>query len=315
MTHSLARAERAADTALLQVLDWLAERNYAFVTPTGRTHGFVRHRASARRADLLRDIFGWTRPFTADLIDPALLELLRQADVVDEQGGAMKLTIRASTLDGRRYLHSAPTSSPDAVFLGPDSYRYARFLRHALRGSGPIGEALDIGVGAGVGAVTLADLCPGAIVTGSDINAEALRLARINAAHNGAIVNLLECSGLPLTPRQFDVIAANPPYIAGAQKRTYRDGGGVLGADLALEWVRSGLPRLASGGQFLLYTGSAIVRGQDLIRAELERLAAAGGCSLDYEEIDPDVFGGTLRQDAYRDVERIAAIGAILRAP
>ncbi len=304
-----------ADTALQELLAWLAAHEYAFVTPTARTHALVRDRAPTSVDDPLRDIFGWTRPFLADQIEPALLELLRRAGVVEEREGLLRATVRASTVDGRLYLHSAPPRSPDAVFLGPDSYRYARFLRQALNGSGPVGQALDIGVGAGVGAMTLADQCPGAVVTGSDINAAALRLAHINAAHNRVAVSLVECSGLPAAPRQFDVIAANPPYIAGPMQRTYRDGGGALGAELALEWVRSGLPRLAPGGRFLLYTGSAIVGGRDLIRSELERLAAANGYALDYEEIDPDVFGGTLRQAAYEEVERIAAVGAVLRAP
>lgn len=304
-----------ADAALTQLLGWLGARDYAFVTPTARTHALVRDRDRATADDLLRDIFGWTRPFTADQVEPALFDLLRRAGAIEERQGFLRALVRVSTMDGRLYLHSAPTRSPDAVFLGPDSYRYARFLRQALRDTAPVGQALDIGVGAGVGALTLADLCPGAVVTGSDVNTAALRLARINAAHNGVAVSLAECSGLPAAPRQFDVIAANPPYIAGSMQRTYRDGGGALGAGLALEWVRSGLPRLAPGGRFLLYTGSAIVAGRDHIRADLEGLAAAGGYRLEYDEIDPDVFGGTLRQAAYRDVERIAAVGAVLRAP
>jgi methylase of polypeptide subunit release factors len=169
-------------------------------------------------------------------------------------------------------------------------------------------------VGAGVGALTLAAQCPEATVTGTDINPEALRLCRINATHNGMGIALIECSGLPAGPRGFDVIAANPPYVAGKVTRLYRDGGGQLGAGLALDWVEAGVTRLTSGGRFLLYTGSAIVRGQDVIRNALERLAE-GRFALEYEEIDPDVFGGTLRQQAYRDVERIAAVGAVLTAP
>ena len=71
----------------------------------------------------------------------------------------------------------------------------------------------------------------------------------------------------------------------------------------------------APGGRFLLYTGSAIVAGRDGVREALAALAEARGLGLVYEEIDPDVFGGMLRQDAYRDVERIAAVGAVLTAP
>jgi len=307
--------QQAADAALAEVLDVLAARGYEFVSPTPGTHRLVRERHGATGRDLLRDVFGWTRPFAPGDLDPDLLATVRRAGVVEEADGALKLTIRVSTLDRRLYLHSAPTSARDAVFLGPDSYRFARFLRQRLAHGERFRAALDIGTGAGVGAMTLAAICSEAQVTASDVNPEALRLCRINAAHNRLPLTLAECSGVPAEPLQFDVIAANPPYVAGPLTRTYRDGGGPLGAGLALDWVKSGLPRLAPGGRFLLYTGSAIVRGADLIRDELERLASDGGCALDYEEIDPDVFGGTLRQEAYREAERIAAVGAVLTAP
>ncbi|MFN3667854.1 MAG: methyltransferase [Brevundimonas sp.] len=315
MTALLGLARSAEDAALADILDYLTARDYVFISPTPSTHRLVRERATTVGSDLLRDLFGWTRRFAAEDLDPELLALIRRAGVVEDVDGLSKLTIRVSTLDRRLYLHSAPTSAREAVFLGPDSYRYARFLRQAQSRGHPVRHALDIGTGAGVGALTLAAACPEAEVTASDINAEALRLCRINAAHNRLSLSLKECSGLPAEPRQFDVIAANPPYIAGPLTRTYRDGGGPLGAALAMDWVRAGLPRLSRGGRFLLYTGSAIVRGEDLIRNELLELAAESGCTLDYEEIDPDVFGGTLRQEAYREVERIAAVGAVLTAP
>lgn len=314
MISAVGPARRAGDQALADILEYLNARQYGFVCPTPGTHRLVRQRNDASDDDLLRDVFGWTRAFAPGDLDPALLAMLRRADVLEEADGSLKLKIRVSTLDRRLYIHSAPTSSRDAVFLGPDSYRFARFLSSQLSRGEPFLEALDIGTGAGVGALTLAAACREARVTASDINAEALRLCRINAAHNRVPVVLRQCSGLPPEPSRFDVIVANPPYVAGPLKRTYRDGGGPLGAGLALDWVTAGLARLSPGGRFLLYTGSAIVRGEDRIRNELERLAASAGCALAYEEIDPDVFGETLRQQAYAEVERIAAVGAVLTA-
>ncbi|WP_162998197.1 methyltransferase [Brevundimonas lutea] len=101
---------------------------------------------------------------------------------------------------GRLYLHSAPSRAADDVFLGPDTYRYARFLRDALARRGGVGRLLDIGVGAGVGAMVMADRFPGAEVWGSDVNARALDLARVNARHNAVDIRLVECSGLPPQP-------------------------------------------------------------------------------------------------------------------
>jgi hypothetical protein len=62
----------------------------------------------------------------------------------------------------------------------------------------------------------------------------------------------------------------------------------------------------------LLYTGAAIVDGRDGLRDSLVEALPRFGCTLRYEEIDPDVFGEELEEPAYRDVERIAAIGAVI---
>ncbi|HYC68222.1 class I SAM-dependent methyltransferase [Brevundimonas sp.] len=300
--------------ALMALLSHLEAAGYAFVMPTPGTHTRVRKRRPATPDNALRDIFGWSRPFSPELLDSALLDLVWLAGVVRRGPEGLTLTIRVSTVGARLFVHSAPTDDRDAVFLGPDSYRYVRFLRQQLTGTVGWGTALDIGTGAGVGAVALADINPAARVLGSDINDKALAFARINVAHAGAGVELAQCSGLPARPERFDVVAANPPYIAGEGDRVYRDGGDQLGAAVALEWVREGVRRLAPGGRFLLYTGSAIVRGRDGVREALARVAEERGLALFYEEIDPDVFGGTLGQNAYKDVERIAAVGAVLTA-
>lgn len=308
------------DTALLQILGWLRQREYVFVSPTPGTHRRIRQRPHDPRQGDLRDVFGWNRAFVLEVLEPELVALMQAADGLEAlardeaQEETFRFRYRVSSLEERLLLHSAPSSDPMAVFLGPDSYRFTRFVRQALGGCEDVQSALDIGTGAGVGALALAAQSRAAKVVGSDINPAALRLARINADHNGLAIDLIECSGLPVAPERFDVICANPPYVAGMLKRVYRDGGGDLGEGLALSWVTAGLTRLRPGGRFLLYTGSAIVGGRDPLRDALERLAQQGGCDLHYEEIDPDVFGGTLGEPAYAGVERIAAVGAVLTA-
>jgi release factor glutamine methyltransferase len=83
----------------------------------------------------------------------------------------------------------------------------------------PAGECsvLDLGTGSGAIAVTLACERPGARVTAVEADAAALALARANAARHEASVEWF-CGSwyAPLTGRRFDVIAANPPYVAGA---------------------------------------------------------------------------------------------------
>lgn len=303
------------DQALLELLGRLKAAGYRFITPTPATHRLVRRRRPAHDEDFLRDIFGWSRTFLFGQLDSEVLSLIRAAGVIRERHGELRATIRVSTVGDRLYVHSAPTDDQDAVFLGPDTYRFVRFLRATLAERADFQTALDIGTGAGVGALNVADLAPTAEVWGSDINPLAMRFARINALHAGRPLRLVEASGLPARPERFDLVVANPPYIAGSGGRTYRDGGDELGARLALDWVEAALPRLNPGGRFLLYTGSAIVAGRDGQHDALRRLAEAAGASMTYEELDPDVFGETLNQGAYCEAERIAAVGAVITAP
>jgi methylase of polypeptide subunit release factors len=266
------------------------------------------------RSGSLRDVFGWSRPFAPGDVDAALLALLEQADAVTDADGLLQSRVRVSGLDGRLHVHSAAGSDPDAVFMGPDSYRFVRFLK-GVTPAGFRGRALDIGTGAGAGALALAAAAPSAEVIGADVNLQALRYLAVNAAHSGLTVAGAAGPGLAAVSGDFDLIVANPPYVAGRGGRTYRDGGGAHGAELAFEWMRESAERLRPGGRIILYTGSPIVEGRDPVQAELVRLASEHGFALTYEEIDPDVFGGMLRQAAYAGVERIAAVGAVLQAP
>ncbi|MFL5404563.1 MAG: SAM-dependent methyltransferase, partial [Myxococcales bacterium] len=104
----------------------------------------------------------------------------------------------------------------------------------------------------------------------------------------------------------FDLVVANPPYLADELHRTYRDGGGTLGAELSVRIATEALERLPRGGGLVLYTATAIVDGEDLLlHALLPRLR---GTRFDYRELDPDVFGEELDRVAYRNVERIAVV-------
>ena len=304
----------AADAALLDLLSALKRADYRFVTPTPATHSFVRQRSSAGE-DVLRDVFGWSRPFNLDQLPQPFALLMEAAGILQRAGDAWRSTLRVSSVGETLYLHSAPSRDNDAVFLGPDSYRFARFLASTFRSGEPFKTALDLGTGAGVGALTLKAAVPEADVTASDINPAALRLARLNGTASGHMLHCQLASGIPDELATFEVIVSNPPYIAGDVGKTYRDGGDEYGAALALSWVRASAGRLTPGGRFILYTGAPVVAGRDVVMDALVQVAAEQERSLQYEELDPDVFGSTLRQTAYQSVERIAAVGAILTQP
>src|SRR3954467_5815786 len=72
------RALVTGDEALLQLLAELKARHYHFTTVTPATPARVIARPISAPAGL-RDIFGWSRPFREEELEPALLELLRAA--------------------------------------------------------------------------------------------------------------------------------------------------------------------------------------------------------------------------------------------
>jgi hypothetical protein len=303
------------DQALLELLGVLRARGYRFVTPTPETHRRVVRRLRPPGPPSLRDVFGWSLAFGPDDLDDELVTLMADAGVLRTRGRRLVSRVRVSSRGEMLFLHSAyPPKDKDAVFFGPDSYRFADFIEQELGAGGAFGSLVDIGAGAGVGALTAARFQPDARVMMTDVNETALRYARVNAAFAGVEAEFELGDGLNGAESRLDIVLANPPYIAGqtgSNGRTYRDGGDMLGGALSLAWAEKAMERLTPGGRLLLYTGSAIVKGEDRLRAALERAAPAHECDLRYREIDPDVFGEELSRPVYREAERIAVVGAV----
>jgi methylase of polypeptide subunit release factors len=296
------------EDALAELLAWLRGRGYRFHAVTPATHARVLARPP-ERAQTLRDVFGWNRPFREPEVEPQLLAIMRAGRILDEGADGLRSRLRVASLGDDLFLHSAfPTDAAGAVFFGPDSYRFVRFMRQHWPPAPR--RIVDLGAGSGAGGIAAARLAPEAAITLVDINPAALALAGVNARAAGVAVELVEGRDVP---PGIDLVIANPPYMIDAARRAYRDGGGLLGGAVALEWAQQALAALAPGGTMLLYTGAAIVDGAAPLVAELERACAAAGASLQVEEIDPEVFGEELAQPAYAQVERIAAIGVVIR--
>jgi len=143
----------------------------------------------------------------------------------------------------------------------------------------------------------------------ADINDKALQMTRLNAQAAGIVKMRTICSDLfTHVDGMFDIIVANPPYLNDPMKRSYRHGGGELGSRLSLEIARAAKARLGPGGTLLLYTGSPIIGGCDQLLEAIKEDFASSGLNWSYEELDPDVFGEELETEAYRRVDRIAAV-------
>ncbi|MBA3597609.1 MAG: methyltransferase [Methylibium sp.] len=325
-------AARDADDALLALGRALIGTGYRWVCPTPDTQALVNARPGNERAHDLRGVFGWSRPFNASdtaVLPAPLLALMREAGALEPVagGGALwRSRVRFSSFSDTLLAHSAwPTTQADAVFFGPDTYRFTALIERVLakhgRGSQTPRTApctvVDLGCGSGAGGIVAARLIGHELparVLFTDINPEALRLAAVNAQLAG--LEHCECRHsdvLAAVDEPVDLVLANPPYLIDAKERAYRHGGGRLGTGLALRIVDESLQRLAPGGRLILYTAAPVVAGVDLLwqalQPRLTEAAASRGAVYDYAEIDPDVFGAELAQPGYGDVERLAVAG------
>jgi release factor glutamine methyltransferase len=80
----------------------------------------------------------------------------------------------------------------------------------------PPARVLDLGTGSGAIALAVKHAHPEVQVSAADVSAAALGVARANGERLGLTVEWIESSWWSaLSGRRFEVIAANPPYVAG----------------------------------------------------------------------------------------------------
>jgi release factor glutamine methyltransferase len=150
--------------------------------------------------------------------------------------------------------------------------------------------ALDFGTGTGCIAIALAVKCPDAKISATDISADALELARENAAKNNVAerIEFLQGDGFAalarwgerprepkenfqdgspgVSPHQFDLIVSNPPYIPSVEIATLqpevRDfdpraalDGGTDGLDFYRMLAAEAKPFLKPNGKIMLEFG------------------------------------------------------------
>ncbi|SDN79730.1 N5-glutamine methyltransferase family protein [Pseudomonas jinjuensis] len=320
MFHDTDRSELSPrNQALLRLGQVLTERGYRFTTVTPLTHARINRRPENAMAEDLAGVFGWSRPFVRATLDEELFGLMEAADVLQAGVDGFRSKVRWSSLGDELYVHSShPTEEADAVFFGPDTYRFVQAIdawldAHADR---EIRRVADIGCGSGAAAIHVARRCPAACVQALDINLRALEFTRINACLAGTTaVRAIASDLLRQAEGSFDLIVANPPYLLDPAQRTYRHGGGELGSGLSLAILDDSLGRLAPGGTLLLYTGAAMVAGRDPLRERVVDFLGGSDYRWHYRELDPDVFGEELEEAAYAGAERIAAVLLTVQRP
>jgi release factor glutamine methyltransferase len=144
-------------------------------------------------------------------------------------------------------------------------------------------RVLDVGTGSGAIALAIADEHPGAAVTGMDVSAPALEVARANAARTGLHVEFVEgdlFAGLPAGP--WDLVVSNPPYVSPAD------------IDSLQPEVRDWEPREA-----LVAEGAT----EALVEGARSVLRAGGALVLEIADGSAGRVASRLRAAGYSDVE------------
>jgi release factor glutamine methyltransferase len=145
-------------------------------------------------------------------------------------------------------------------------------------------SVVDLGTGSGAIAIAIKHERPGARVVATDFSAAALAVARRNAEKHGLQIDFRQGSWLePLAGERFNLIVANPPYVAAGDHHLMQLGfepeealvGGVDGLDGIREIAAAAPAHLLPGGWLLVEHGM----GQEpavrevLDRAGLEDIA------------------------------------------
>ncbi|HUU62158.1 MAG TPA: peptide chain release factor N(5)-glutamine methyltransferase [Acidimicrobiia bacterium] len=164
----------------------------------------------------------------------------------------------------------------------------------AMGEAGPGTPVVDLGTGSGVLALALKHAFPAAPVYATDLSAEALDLARENAAANGLEVVFLHGDLFaPLPPglrERVELIVANPPYLSEAEW-------GQLPTEIRLHEPREALvagprgtevlARIADEARWWLGIGGWVLC--EIGEAQSEEVLGSFG---DYErEVRPDLAG------------------------
>ena len=148
---------------------------------------------------------------------------------------------------------------------------------------------VDLGTGSGIVAIVLALRLPKAVVTAVDLSSAALAVARVNAQRHGAGVRFLEGDWYaPLGSERFDLIVANPPYVADGDPHLANDGLPFVPASALTDGVAGGdgmacVDAIVAGARDHLLPGGwlLIEHGYDQAVKVRESMAAAGLSEVD----------------------------------
>jgi release factor glutamine methyltransferase len=114
--------------------------------------------------------------------------------------------------------------SPDVLIPRPETEVLIDLAVDRLK-TQKTARVLDLGTGSGIVAISLALECPQAQLVAVDLSPGAISVARNNAGRLGAKVEFRTGDWFaPLAGERFDLIVANPPYVADGDPHLALDG-------------------------------------------------------------------------------------------
>jgi ribosomal protein L3 glutamine methyltransferase len=208
----------------------------------------------------------------------------------------------AAYLLKKTYMHGIPFYVDERVIV-PRSYIGELLVNglHDDKGDAIINTAridtvLDLCTGSGCLAILAANLLPEAAIDATDLSPDALAVAKINVGNHDLADNITLHKGdlfAPVTPKTYDLILANPPYVAAAEVKAFPPEykkepvlahlGGTDGLDIVRRILIEAPRHLNTGGVLICEIGT----GRNIIEAEFPGLVLFW---LDTEASSGEVF-------------------------
>jgi len=236
------------------------------------------------------DINPWAEASLTDAERDALLALIDQ-----------RITTRkpAAYLLKRTYMQGVPFYVDERVIV-PRSYIGEMMAKGLLADLdidvNAVGNVLDLCTGSGCLAILAAGQFPAAEIHAVELSPDALEVAKINVKEHGLQEHITLHQGdlfAPLGKAKFDLIIANPPYVAKAEVDAFPPEyaaepqmahlGGADGFDLVRKILAEAPKHLNKGGSLLCEVGT----GGEILEAEFPNLNFMW---LDSEEAEGEVF-------------------------
>jgi ribosomal protein L3 glutamine methyltransferase len=208
----------------------------------------------------------------------------------------------AAYLLKKTYMHGIPFYVDERVIV-PRSYIGELLVRglhdekgDAIIDTAKVGKVLDLCTGSGCLAILAANLLPDANIDAADLSRDALAVAAINVKNHDLAEHIALHKGdlfAPVADTMYDLILANPPYVAAAEVKAFPPEykkepviahlGGDDGLDIVRRILMEAPSHLNEDGVLICEIGT----GREIIEAEFSRLKLFW---LDTEESSGEVF-------------------------